>query len=647
MVSLTSLDDAVSSDHQHRDATCQSLKDLRPSVALERESASRQEQLQQEQSSEPASSSSPSPTPSPTPPQSPTNLEDETGDRQYFGWGMVKQWVLYCGAPTMYVTWRLTGSFVIGGFAIFALPAAALVQGAFHIIRFRISFGGSPLPHVPCSGVVKATTAAITKKQLTTTTTAAGDCAVSFTETTSSKSAEPESEGSTSSDSNMGSDKAPLRLLVIGDSLAIGVGQNKHSTPVLPEAIAKTLSKALGARPVVWTCYGAPGASAGWIVKELERSSSSKATCSSTPSCKTMLDACQNDSETETDESSSDGSSLDDDESSQRTGDDFKQLAWYKRLFKQPNMRKVDPNQQHLIGGPYDIAIVFTGGNDVKSAFFPFLLTGEAARLHQQARLRGGAYTEELRRILDVLNRQMRLRLQTLRNSVEAATENIRDYIIVRDGQQQHHHHLQQDSSDHTGDCSTSQDLSPGHSISTVRHDGEVSEKEVDHAQQLFPMVVLPGMPASALPVFGWGPLRWFALNIVGRMDAQKRKLARAHSGEVLFVNAPTVEDIASYQQQTGPYWGQKCTEETLWNVRDIPRRRARRIEADMKRHMMHCPNDEGCSHESHRKSHFAMFSPDQIHPTDEGYDFWGRYIANAIIQEWKESGKQVVDPLD
>jgi hypothetical protein len=548
----------------------------------------------------------------------------------------------------MYVTWRLTGSFVAGGFAIFALPAAALVQGAFHIIRFRISFRGNPLPYVPCSGVVKATTAALRKKQLSTTTTAAGDCAVTFIETTSSKSAEPESGGSTNSSdtSSIGSDKAPLRLLVIGDSLAIGVGQNKHSTPVLPEAIAKTLSKALGARPVVWTCYGAPGASAGWIVKELERSSSSKATsCASIPSCKTMLDNCQNDSETETDESStSDGSSLGDDESSQRTRNENKQLGWYKRLFKQPNMRKVDPNQQRLIGGPYDIAIVFTGGNDVKSAFFPFLLTGEAARLHQQAKQRGGAYTEELRRILDVLNRQMRLRLQTLRNSVEAATENIRDFIIVRDGHH-HHHHLQQDSSDHTGECSTSQLLSPGPNVS--RLDGESSEQEVDQAQQLFPMVVLPGMPAPALPVFGWGPLRWFALNIVGRMDAQKRKLARAHSGDVLFVNAPTVEDIGAYQQQTGPYWDQKCTEETLWNVRDIPRRRARRIEADMKHHVLQCPNDDGCSHKSHGKPHFAMFSPDKIHPTDEGYDFWGRYIANAIIQEWKESGKQVVDPLD
>ena len=35
------------------------------------------------------------------------------------------------------------------------------------------------------------------------------------------------------------------------------------------------------------------------------------------------------------------------------------------------------------MGGPYDVAVVFTGGNDVKSTFFPFLLTGEDARLYE------------------------------------------------------------------------------------------------------------------------------------------------------------------------------------------------------------------------------------------------------------------------
>lgn len=48
----------------------------------------------------------------------------------------------------------------------------------------------------------------------------------------------------------------PLSLLVIGDSLAAGVGSTA-GTPILPESIAKSLSAALGGIPVLWECHGA------------------------------------------------------------------------------------------------------------------------------------------------------------------------------------------------------------------------------------------------------------------------------------------------------------------------------------------------------------------------------------------------------
>lgn len=64
-------------------------------------------------------------------------------------------------------------------------------------------------------------------------------------------------------------EKPPLRILVIGDSLAAGVGTSKSSTPVLPESIALALSKALGGRPVYWICTGIPGCTASEIVDEI------------------------------------------------------------------------------------------------------------------------------------------------------------------------------------------------------------------------------------------------------------------------------------------------------------------------------------------------------------------------------------------
>ena len=61
----------------------------------------------------------------------------------------------------------------------------------------------------------------------------------------------------------------PIRLLVVGDSLAGGVG-SESASPVLPESIARALSSALGGRAIHWTCIGTSGASAGRIVRDIE-----------------------------------------------------------------------------------------------------------------------------------------------------------------------------------------------------------------------------------------------------------------------------------------------------------------------------------------------------------------------------------------
>ena len=619
----------------------------------------------------------------------PHDASEHDNNSQNFGWHMIKSWILFAGLPSGIATWKLTGSIALGGIAIFFLPASALLQGAVHIVRYRIFFGGTPVPHVPCSGIVKANTKDRTSIA------SAGDCPSCSSREDGIVNGENMASvfvsgsvgnGKQIEDTNSSvAGATPLRLLVIGDSLAIGVGQSKHSTPVLPEAIAKTLSRSLGGRPVAWTCYGAPGASAAWIAKELEHSCASPCSPRNTKSAGLLELPVKSESETETDDSSSDDSSVySDDEDSKVEVDHnekFQQLAWHKRLFKQP-LSKMDPSKQgqRLVGGPYDIAVVFTGGNDVKSTFFPFLLTGEDARLYQQARLRGGEYAVELRRVLEMLNSRMRMRLQTLRQSVEAAKENLRE-IIVRDGhhhEQQHHQVLQDNQglrvrtsvcTSGVNDCDCTKvggiasSSRPHHSCQLpLIHDVERSPlllaqkgdghhygeyHSEDGLQQLFPMVILPGMPAPALPIFEWGPLRWFSLNIVQRMDSQKRKLAQNHRGEVLFVEAPSVEDITDYHEKAGRYWQQKNSEETSMKVRDIKRGRARRIETSMKRYIEHCQHSKFAKKSPSQPYYSTMFSLDGIHPTDEGYDFWGRYIANAIVREWKESGKEVLDPLD
>ncbi|MEO0864777.1 MAG: hypothetical protein AAFY39_09365, partial [Pseudomonadota bacterium] len=111
--------------------------------------------------------------------------------------------------------------------------------------------------------------------------------------------------------------------------------------------------------------------------------------------------------------SSSSGSSSSSESSRRRRTDDQlndvdnEAKTWADRL--KDHKIRFDPN----VLGPFDIAIVLTGSNDLKSAFFPFLLTGEDAEFRRQAQQRGGGYGSELTRVLQVLNHRMRLKLQT------------------------------------------------------------------------------------------------------------------------------------------------------------------------------------------------------------------------------------------
>lgn len=101
-----------------------------------------------------------------------------------------------------------------------ATPIIAIIQGSFMLNEFRVNHGHAPRPAMPARGVAVAVNTG-TRPVLNT--------------------------------------EKPLRLLVVGDSLAAGVGISKSGTPVLPESIARSLSKASGGRAVYWTCVGTPG----------------------------------------------------------------------------------------------------------------------------------------------------------------------------------------------------------------------------------------------------------------------------------------------------------------------------------------------------------------------------------------------------
>ena len=61
----------------------------------------------------------------------------------------------------------------------------------------------------------------------------------------------------------------PIRILVMGDSLALGLGSDRSCTSLLPETLAKSISKKMGGRAFFWTVYSGEGAAASWTLQQL------------------------------------------------------------------------------------------------------------------------------------------------------------------------------------------------------------------------------------------------------------------------------------------------------------------------------------------------------------------------------------------
>jgi len=550
--------------------------------------------------------------------------------------------------PIAAVVFAQTGSMLLAFLAFVLPPSVAILQGALGILSYRLHYCDSPKPHTPAHGLV-------------------------IVNPNDKKSDDSNGSSSTENCLNIGcsclggrrwrrggpydaeeqrvlsqaAKEPPLRLLVIGDSLAIGVGTTRSCFPMLPESIARTLSKECGGRAVLWTSHGGVGASAGWVVRELQRGlrpatksntkkPSSAAPVSSTPE----LDLCS-------DVSSSEESSLVDHsedtltEGAEDSGEEQCPIEaantspvnwqeWRNRMAR--HQKRFDPD----IKGPYDVVVVLTGSNDLKAACFPFLLTGDDLEFHKQAKKRGGAYGTELRRLLLSLSQRMNMRLQG------------GDEYTVADGSSD-----QQRETTDAGAKSRTRPLS----VDTINNTA-ASQSPVPPTPSNFkrPLIVLPGNPASVIPCFNVYPLKWLTVPVVSSVDNSKREVADDNPNNVLFVEPPTAADIGPFEAQEGHLWQRRETEDTLVCLRqgscqaiEVPMRSY----YDQKQRMYgHRPlyqqtdgNDNNLADlqtsalvpklsERPGRMGSKIFSVDGVHPNDEGFEFWGRFIGDAIVQE-------------
>lgn len=539
-----------------------------------------------------------------------------------------------------------------------AMPALAFFQLAFFIAQYRMNYGDAPLPLTPTHGVVVVSprdalvpgNSCNPSWELYSGETSGkkNDCCVrsegtrnaEFTADCHSKKDWIRWDDDDIALIEKASCDPPLRLLVIGDSLAAGVGTCLSCTPILPEAIARSLSKALGGRAVYWSCHGEPGASAGWIIRELELHQNKRV---------------------QGNESSFEGVPLSEGTSAWRRNtnaelglatdekigeNDIRNWRWEHWC------RRLNINDQVGQTGKYDVALVLTGPNDLKSMFLPFMLQGNQKKIWKEAQKRGGSYSRELKRVIDVLCAKMKVGLREsldrARLSVKVVMpENIREKI---------------ESSKMPPPCPAVTEKKSEHSLEVnPTHENEMSLPTGER-----PLVVLPALPAKHLSFFQWRPLKWFGLPLIGLVDKVKLALADAYPSYVLFVESPSSEDISLFEDREGEIWASRQNENVLLDLKDVSRSDCARVKVQMKQYCTEKKippsamvsasaslnegekrrqepkldeRAKGSQQQADRvgQTGSKILSIDQVHPNDCGYDFFGRYIAKAIVKEWNK----------
>jgi lysophospholipase L1-like esterase len=141
-------------------------------------------------------------------------------------------------------------------------------------------------------------------------------------------------------------------------------------------------------------------------------------------------------------------------------------------------------------------------------------------------------------------------------------------------------------------------------------------------------------------------------------MDANKKYLADRYPDMVLYVESPSNETIRRFERGEGSLFAARTAEQILVTVTDVTEQAKRRVEDLMQKHYQRWTTDRECDDQEQSCSsrdafsqqchdHLpprtmtnpgsTMMSPDRVHPNDNGYDFWGRHIAAAIVKEWQK----------
>ncbi|CAJ1960032.1 unnamed protein product [Cylindrotheca closterium] len=510
-------------------------------------------------------------------------------------------------------------------------PLVAILQGSLLLSNYRINYRDAPRPITPSSGVIVALAQQGAQ--------ARNRRGVPLTK----------------------ADK-PLRLLVVGDSLAAGVGVSGNGLPILPESIAKALSKAFRGRVVCWTCLGTPGISASQIVQDINSipKREPRRLENLFQELKTKRDRWRQLQNMEMER-------LDYEESTKKQQSVLlKIIDWWKAEEKQPisefgkeiaesgakwwktKSRRIQQTYSDIkevihakppgdieknltaaknseglllregnifrrdsldpfVASSFDVAVVLLGLNDLKEAFMPHITKGANSSFNEGAEPMDGALTKQLRSVFFSLEKIM-------------------------------------------GKMDNTQD----HNDATLSTEGR--EKVNSSKDRLHPpLVVVPELPVAPLEAFRLVPLCWILLPLFRAMERNKKFLSSTFPDHVVFIDQPGLEWWSDAERRHNSYMEE---DESVLRLTDTAQTAQARVKQLMQRfynpnHHTVRSNEQretgggngrssltnNFSEESYRyrrKSNGTLYiAQDKMHPNDEGYDLWGRHIAEAVVRHW------------
>jgi hypothetical protein len=255
----------------------------------------------------------------------------------------------------------------------------------------------------------------------------------------------------------------------------------------------------------------------------------------------------------------------------------------------------------------YDVAVVFTGTNDLKEAFLPFMMpkndkndddsTGSELSSDSSSTTttkKEGGMMDQFIRVLNALEDKMRVGMALGQPATAAAI-------------------AQWDGGDGGGGVG--------------------------------PLVVFPALPYEPTVVNRLAPLSWFLIPMLKRVDRSKLRLAELYPDRVLYVTPPDFGEAAvinladTLAQEIPPFI----------SLQDIQQDVKRNLEQLMRQHYDEFATESLDNDEElylyeliEDEVRFAPIVPklstivsaDGIHPSDSGYKAWGLHIGEAIVTE-------------